>query len=224
MNVSQALQQLEAKGQPFTVVQIGAYIGNTPNDPLWEHFQYGSPCGMLTAVEPIQRYHDKLCWNYLANPSINCCRLAIADHDGYTTMYRLEAGCYEMDDWHNQLSSLKAERLTTLWDAHEGAMHADRPDHAFMLENRTEEQVPCRTFKTFCREQGLEHIDLLVMDVEGSEFDILASMDWEVPIRYLSFEHTLMTPEQLAVIETMLRMRGYEMEVQGDDVFCWREA
>lgn len=47
-------------------------------------------------------------------------------------------------------------------------------------------------------------------------------LEFEVPVRFLSFEYTLLTQETLSLLEYMLTARGYEIEIHGDDAFCWR--
>ena len=44
-------------------------------------------------------------------------------------------------------------------------------------------QVPCLPLGPLLKRAGLEEIDLFVLDVEGSEYSVLKTMDWTIPVK-----------------------------------------
>lgn len=95
----------------FSIVQVGAYIGDSPNDPLFKFL-----CKQLDAansnrdakvvlVEPIREYFDQLRENYSNVANIEFENIAIAEMDGEMEMYRLDVNPtdYGYPEWLTQL-------------------------------------------------------------------------------------------------------------------------
>lgn len=217
-----ALAQLEREAKPYTVVQIGAYVGNSDSDPLWERFRQPQKYGKLIAVEPIVEHYRKLVVNYTGCPWVTCLPCAVAEGNGTVLMYKLgvKAEDHGFPEWLNQLSSLKKERMEELWEGSEGKLPAVTFDNSFYLEHRVTESVPAITLKTLRGIYKLASIDLLVIDVEGYEPEILAQIDF--PVRYLQYEHTLLYQVEDVRILFELEAKGYECVRCQQDTFCWQ--
>ncbi len=130
----------------MSIVQIGAYIGDTRNDPLFRFLQPQLPIraalGLETKVvlvEPIREYFDQLRTNYAGLPDIEFENLAVSEHEGILEMYRLgvDPTDYGYPEWISQLSSLKKERMEELWARYE----RDENIQAFYLKHRIVEHV-----------------------------------------------------------------------------------
>jgi FkbM family methyltransferase len=48
--------------------------------------------------------------------------------------------------------------------------------------------IPCRRLDDILHEAGVRVIDFWSLDVEGSEYEVLKTMDWDIPVRVLCME------------------------------------
>ncbi len=211
------------KEADFTVVQLGAFVGNTPNDPLYSKLsqRLNRSGGRLICVEPVKEHFAKLVENYRGAPSVFCENVAIADRTGEATFYRLgvDPVAHGYPDWLLQLGSLKNDRMGSLWDRFEN----DPNLKEFYLKHRVEETVNCLTFAELLRRHGVTKVDLLQMDVEGFEFEILSTIDFgQTPIRFLNYESVLLHERQKDA-EGLMTAAGYDFLNHGQDTFCYRK-
>jgi hypothetical protein len=95
----------------FTLVQIGAYIGDSSNDPLFTAVKQELRKGRcrLICAEPVRQHFDTLVENYRGFPNVIFENMAIAERTGQATLYRLGVDPidYDYPEWLSQLSSLK---------------------------------------------------------------------------------------------------------------------
>lgn len=204
------------------IVQIGAYVGNTFNDPLWKFFTdiQGRTAPTLKAilVEPDRENFRQLKTNCAGMRGVVCENAAIADSTGEREFYRLDVDPKEhgMPEWLHQLGSLKEERMTTLWDGFE----ADQEIKEFYLKHRVVDRVNCITPADLFARHGITEIDLLQIDTEGFEYEILKAMDftrWKP--RFINLERTLLQHNEDACFN-MLRREGYRFVDHDADTLC----
>lgn len=73
--------------------------------------------------------------------------------------------------------------------------------------------VPCRTLnailKEFLRRSGANHIDFFSLDVEGGEFQVLKTFDFEVPVKSWIIEMDGHDKEKDENVRQLLRKHGY---------------
>lgn len=194
--ISAAIAVLEYTGKPYSVLQIGAYVGASANDPLWPIFSSGSiQHGTLVAVEPVPEYYDELVENYAPFPNVRCLNLAVSSADGIRPIYRvgLKPTDYGQPEWLEQISSLHLERLGKLWDSFEGTDPANETAGNFARQFRCADLIQTATLKTTLKLAGINDLALLVIDAEGSEPEILPQIDF--PLRFLCYEHVLLDPK-----------------------------
>ena len=206
----------------FTVVQLGAFVGNTPNDPLYSRLRHRLDRlgGRLICVEPVKEHFGKLVENYRGSKNVFCENVAISDRNGEATFYRLgvDPVAHGYPDWLAQLGSLKGDRMGSLWDRFE----KDPGLKAFYLQHRVEETVTCLTFAELLRKHGVTRVDVLQMDVEGYEFEILSTLDLgRTPIRFINYESVLLH-ERKKDAEALMERAGYVHFDHGQDTFCYR--
>lgn len=214
---------LLAAQSSLSIVQIGSYIGNTGNDPLYsflhEHLD-GPKTGTersnkIVLVEPIREYFDLLRENYSTLPGIEFENIAIADTDGMLEMFRLKVDPTEhgYPAWLAQLSSLKKERMEELWDEYERNPEYKR----FYLENRVTERVRGMRLEQLLAQHQIEQLDLLQIDAEGYDFEILKTLDFDkVRPRFINYERVLLQDEEQACRQ-MLKDQGYLLIDWGQD-------
>ncbi len=208
----------------FSVIQLGAYIGNSGNDPLFKTLarRLREVDGKLIVVEPVKSFYDELVKNYAGIPGVAFENVAISDHSGPATFYRLgvDPVAHGYPEWLSQLGSLKAERMTELWDQYE----ADERLKEFYLKHRVQEVVQCVTFQELASRHHLTALDLLQMDVEGYELEILRTIDFgKFPVRFVNYESVLLHREKPNAEELMAGW-GYQLADYGQDTFCSKEG
>jgi FkbM family methyltransferase len=197
---------LEYLREGMTVFDVGANVGELTL--LFSRFVGAS--GSVHAFEPsgggFERLEAVCRAASLRNVRLN--RLALAEEEGSVSLHVYD------DDYLS-------------WTT-----RAVRPleDYGIHVNPPSVEEVPSMTADLYCERNGVEKIDLLKVDVEGSEFQVLVGarrMLNERRVRCITFEFGQTTfdmgnsPDR---IETFLRDAGYELRniVAGDPVFPGR--
>lgn len=224
-----AVLSLLAEQPSLSIVEVGAYIGNTGNDPLYaflcEHLDPAKATSTkrntkVVLVEPIREYFDLLCESYSNIPGIEFENVAIAETEGVMDMYRLNVDPveYGYPAWLAQLSSLKKERMEELWDEYDR-----NPDYKqFYLEHRIVEKVACMTLQQLLDKHQIRQLDLLQIDAEGYDFEILKTLDFDKSKpRFINYERVLLQDDEPACRE-MLSAQGYLLIDWGTDTLCIR--
>lgn len=208
------------KRKGYSVIQLGAFVGKTINDPLYDILcrQLKKVPGKLILVEPVKEYYTELVKNYEGIPGVSFENVAISDKSGTATFYRLGVDPVEhgYPDWLAQLSSLKEDRMGSLWDRYE-----QNPEYKeFYLKHRILETVNCITFQELAERHNLTSLDFLQMDVEGYEFEILKTINFEeFPVRFVNYENVLLH-ENKVTTENFMKQFGYNIIDHGQDTFC----
>lgn len=210
------------KQRTFSIVEVGAYIGDTPNDPLFPFLnkqmkeRAGTDAMKVVLIEPIKEYFDQLRANYGNSPSIQFENIAIAATDGTLEMYRLAVDPVKhgYPEWLSQMSSLSKERMEEVWDRYEKFPEYKK----FYLENRTVEVVRSMPLRQLLKKHDIKELDLLQIDAEGYDFEILKTLDFAaVKPRFINYERVLLKPADEAECRQMLEKQGYvlvDWEVQ----------
>lgn len=207
-----ALRWLAAR-ENFTIVQIGAYVGDSSNDPLYCFLREalpGHPDRRAVLVEPVGDYFTALQDAYRGLPNVELENVAIADEPGERDFYRLAPNTDLSDrgeDWQEltQLGSLRPERMTEVWERVEGHTGKQR----FWHEHSSVERVQCLTLEQLLRRHGLEHVDLLQIDTEGYDYEILRTIDFSrLRPPLINYERILLGEDEPAC-RRMLTEAGY---------------
>ena len=213
-----------ARRSRFTLLQIGAYIGDTANDPLHgfirrEVVPFGAG-GRRKAilVEPVKEYFQKLQELYKGCDNVILENFAIAETNETRMIYRLavDPEAFGYPAWLSQLSSLKEERMGTLWERFER-----NPEYqAFYLKHRVTERVECATPSGLLQKHGITRLDLMQIDAEGYDFEIIRSIDFsQIRPRFINYESTLLGPNLDACRELLLR-QNYRLLDHGADTLA----
>ena len=151
-------------------VDVGSHDGISINNTLYfekEHKWNG------INIEPIKAVYDKLIINRPNNININC---AIYSNDGETEFLNV-IGDTQM------LSGIK-----NTYDNR----HFTRLEHETKLTGSTTEtiKVPTKRLETIFDEHNVKHVHYLSIDVEGAEFDVIKSINFDkVFIDVIGFEN-----------------------------------
>jgi FkbM family methyltransferase len=218
------------KQPSLSIVQIGAYIGKTSNDPLYEFLcERMDPAKVessrrktkVVLVEPIRKYFDLLLKNYSKTSGIEFENVAIAETEGVMEMYRLDVDPvkYGYPAWLAQLSSLKKERTEELWDKNE----RNQEYKEFYLKHRVVEKVRCMTLKQLLDKHQIRQLDLLVIDTEGYDYMILKTLDFKkLKPRFINYERALLQEDEPAC-RRMLEAQGYRLIDWSQDTLAIRQ-
>lgn len=151
-------------------MDIGAHDGVTINNTLY--FETTNNWKGVN-VEPIKSVYDKLVINRPSSININC---AVCNTDGYAE-FLCNKGYTEM------ISGLKSN----FDPRHLSRLHSE---NAHMGSVTEEIQVPTKRIETICDENNITHINYLSIDVEGAEFDVIKSINFDkVFIDVIGFEN-----------------------------------
>ena len=201
-----------AEGYPRAVfAEIGANDG--------EQHDFLRPLVMThewrgVVAEPVPYVFDRLAESYRARPGIALENVAVGAADATLPFFHLA----EVDDhrreglprWYDGIGSFSREEVLS---------HSPHiPDIAARL---VATEVPCLTLDTLLTRNGLERLDLLVIDTEGHDWEIIRHADlrgW-MP-RLLIYEHYHLGAGDRRDCRLHLEGLGYETMEEHFDTFC----
>jgi FkbM family methyltransferase len=212
------------KEDSVNIVQVGAFTGNSRNDPLYSFIRrYCSDHNKaykskIILVEPVREYFEVLQKSYRGYPGVYFEKVVIAEKSEIRDFYRLAVNPMDFGypDWLSQLGSLMPERMTRLWDNYE-----KNPEYReFYLKNRIVEKVQCLTLGDLLENYHIDHLDFLQIDAEGYDYEILKTIDYKnCPPDFINYERVLLG-EHEAACRSMLKAQGYSLVDHGQDTFC----
>jgi FkbM family methyltransferase len=179
-------------------MDIGAHDGVSINNTLYFEQTNG---WMGVNVEPIQSIFDKLVKNRQVSINLNC---AVCNNDG-TTEFICNTGHTEM------ISGIKDN-----FDPR----HHDRLQRELQKMGGASEFLTVNTkrIETICDEHNIKHIHYLSIDVEGAEFDVIKSINFDkVFIDVIGFENNY--DDTSAPIIKYLESKNYKVIKYYTDIF-----
>ena len=192
-------------------LEIGANDGER-FDPLASFVADSEWTGVM--IEPVPYVFERLQRNLAGNDRVAAANVAIADRSGTRPFYYLAE---EVDDrhgkaigWYDTIGSFDREHLFK---------HRVVIPH---IEDRIETiDVPCETVAEVCRRHGIDNPDLVMIDAEGYDAEIVASIDLEaIRPRLIIYEHHHLEPAARDACERRLRESGYGLAEDGLDTWC----
>lgn len=216
--VIHVLRELLSMQSHVSLVQVGAHVGNSENDPI-HRFLWSVKGGQCTAllIEPVEHLFRQLVGNYRRCPAdVRFENGAVAEEAGHRDFWRLkeDTDLTGMPDWMNQLGSLLPERIDTMWDTCE-----QNPAHKqFLAENTVVERVQCATVEELRRKHGIGEIDFLQVDAEGYDYEILKTIDFKSSKpKAINYERVLLG-ELEGECREMLQAHGYVLYNHDHDI------
>lgn len=213
------------KKDSVCLVQIGAFIGATDNDPIYRFLQETKDSKtrlQAVLVEPVEEFFEQLKENYRGLRGVSFENVAIAKTFGPQKFYRLgvDPAAYGFPAWLSQLGSLKEERMTTMWDNCERSEDCK----AFYLKHRVVETIDCITSHQLFERHAITEIDLLQIDAEGYDYEILRTVDFtKIRPRFINYERMLLQDKE-PECRAMMRAAGYRLVDFQQDTFCVRKS
>ena len=179
-------------------VDVGAHNGIDINNTLY--FERNNNWNGIN-IEPIKKIFDSLVKNRPNDININC---AVCNHNGETEFY-LNEGYTEM------LSGIKDN-----YDKR----HLERLNNENIDNFSTTQIIKVITKKldTIFDENNILHINYLSIDVEGAEFEVIKSINFDkVFIDIIGFENNFIDVSIPIII--FLENNGFKLDIISDDIF-----
>ena len=179
-------------------VDVGAHNGIDINNTLY--FERNNNWNGIN-IEPIKKIFDSLVKNRPNDININC---AVCNHNGETEFY-LNEGYTEM------LSGIKDN-----YDKR----HLERLNNENIDNFSTTHIIKVITKKldTIFDENNILHINYLSIDVEGAEFEVIKSINFDkVFIDIIGFENNFIDVSIPIII--FLENNGFKLDIISDDIF-----
>lgn len=176
-------------------IDIGAHDGVSINSTyfLEKHLGWSGVC-----IEPLKRRYDELVKN---RPGSLCLNKAVYNREGFVK-FRDITGYPEMLSGIEESYNPSHERRI-LHELGEGSMKTI--------------EVPCITLNSILEENSIRSVDYLKIDTEGSELDILKSLDFsKVDIKCIDVENNYSTN-----FKEFFEGKGYKLLVKNfiDEVY-----
>lgn len=198
-----AVRATSADNSDFFFVQIGANDG-IRHDPLRELVQELGLKGLL--VEPLPDIFEDLKHNYASEPQLMFKNAAVSSGEETIELARFRSDVPGDDSLHS-LASAEVDRIRQLAYAHG-------------LEDYVEHvEVPCVTFETLIDEFDVDRVDMLVIDVEGHEWELLqAAFDTGLRPKIIFIEFLHLSFADRLDAEAALTKHGYAIAYSGIDL------
>jgi len=178
--LSEFLSKLFSTNKYFNIVQVGANDG-VHNDPLRPHLPMHR--GNVILVEALPYYCSKLESLYHTNDNVHICNALVSDNDSEIPFFFIDPlVAEEMDGdgpfnkWAHAQGSLKKE-IIIQWihsNAFRGSRYVENIDR--YVSSIKEIHLVANTLDQIADTYCLKGIDLLVLDVQGNEYNILKNL------------------------------------------------
>lgn len=131
------------------IADVGAHRGETA-----ELYRAAFPKATIHCFEPFPTSHEELSRRVAKDPRVHAHRVALGAAQGQATLNANRSSATN--------SLLRSdERSTTYWGSG-------------LLDTDSRVDVPLTTLDAFCAEQSIAHLDILKLDVQGTEYEVLA--------------------------------------------------
>jgi len=179
-------------------VQIGANDG-VIYDPINQFVTRNNWRGVL--VEPVAHYFEQLKANYADHTNLIFENVAISNKNEVRDFYRVQENLEFLPEWCNGLGTFNLDVLLT---------------HKWAIPNIEQyvvtEQVTCITFTELLDRNNIQHIDLLLIDTEGFDYQILQQIDFDlIKPGILLYEHQYISKQEKIQCEQQLTQYGYQL-------------
>ncbi len=206
------LNATKRNDQDFFFVQIGANDG-VSHDPIHGFVTANRLPGIV--VEPLPEVFQKLQQTYQNQPQIKAVNLAIHRELEQVTLYLPNP---ETNGSLSGIASFSADRyeLTSKYSG-------------LTANDMVAVEVPAKSLMALLEESEVPHVDLLIIDTEGYDFEILASLDLEqYQPSIIRFEHGVYSgvDARLELRDALTRLydHGYSIAMERVDAIAWRHA
>ena len=209
VSVNNLVEDVLRKKKDIFFIQIGANDG-IRNDPLLSLRNKYSWKGIL--IEPQKSAFRKLQHNFEGNRNLVLVNAAISNKSGVQQLYRLS---FSEEEWATARSSFKRETLKRSIDA--GIVDKLAIAHGIEVPSSkesyiTSEPVQSLTFDDLVKTYNVDHVDFLLIDTEGFDYEILKLIDlrrYKPLIVFYEYKHLSLEDYRSSV--QLMRSCGYKL-------------
>lgn len=197
------------------IIQIGAHVGNTRNDPLFQNVDNSTK---LILVEPVPFLFNQLKKNYTDkfpdSNNIIFINKAVSSETGTLDLtIPSEKNDFNKLPWY-------ASQLGSVRDNHISGHLAQFIDIPKVITEKL--TVPAITIDDIVKEHNIKEIDLLHTDTEGHDYDIIMNYSFIVKPKKIMFEHKHMDGffqhgEKYEKLVSILEKKGYKIVEKGEE-------
>ena len=205
------------KGDVF-VIQVGANDGRMA-DPVYSVAKRNAWRGLL--IEPHPAYFATLLERYRRRPGFQLLQIGISDADGVLPLYHLDNALMEtFPRWVHGSASVYRKRVVRQVRLACRKKAAEYDDSMVVCTD-----VPMRRLDAVLAESGVLQADLIVIDVEGHELAVMASVDLRsLGLRGMLVECNGSNKAQLPDYVAALNAAGLTVYLLGDDLCAFDPA
>lgn len=201
----------------LSFVQIGANDGLW-NDPFYKYIRRDKWKGIL--IEPQKDIFENLKWNYRKLSNLFFENIAIDEKNGIKSLYQIS---FNNAQWASGLSSFNIGDVQRMIDAGYVERMAIQENIVPPLQKEKwikTEEVQTLSFIDLINKYKYEEIDLLIIDVEGYEFEIIKTLPFDIIlIKIIIYEHTHFNENKKELIRNFLIMNKYNIvETESDTI------
>ena len=206
-----------AKGDVF-VIQVGANDGRRA-DPVYSVAKRNAWRGLL--IEPHPAYFATLHERYRRRPGFQLLQIGISDTDGVLPLYHLDNALMEaFPRWVHGSASVYRKRVVRQVRLACRKKGSEYDDSMVVCTD-----VPMRRLDAVLADSGILQADLIVIDVEGHELAVMASVDLRsLGLRGMLVECNGSNKAQLPDYVAALNAAGLTVYLLGDDLCAFDPA
>lgn len=191
----------------FVFLQIGAHEAEGDAEPTL----LSSGCrrrGVL--VEPQPQLAALLRRKFESEQSIRVMECAIGETRGSLPFYRVDDPNHELPEWLSQVASFDRAHIEKFL-----------PQAPSLRRHITELCVAVETPDQICRSASIDRLDLLMVDVEGWDWQVIRLFPFErIPVRLVVFEHRHLSRKDRRAALARLIDLGFQVQVLASDVIA----
>jgi FkbM family methyltransferase len=202
--LSHFVRSLASTGQPLALVQVGAHDGvmQDPVRKLVVELQLSA-----TLVEPLPDAFTRLAESYSGVPNVRLVNAAIAGEDGNLPLFRIREGA-PFGDWAQGIASFNRSHF----------LRFDVPGLADYVD---EISVPCMSWQSLAKQQGVRDCDVLVVDTEGMDDEIVrGALNAGLRPAIIQYEWCHLAAERRSRCKSLLLECGYQFVDTGIDTIA----
>lgn len=210
---------LQHNPSPF-LVQVGAHDGKT-DDPVAHLIRRHRLHALL--VEPQPLAFRRLVENNRGEPRLTLENSLISELDGDVKFYKAREDMPGLPPYLLQSASLDRKRVESAVGWYRGENpQLDSETFDRIIEEVT---VPSLTWESLLAKHHVSHVDILVLDTMGFDYELLKVFPFELmKPDIIHFEHALLSPQdQMSCVE-LLAAQGYSMAKVAVDTIAVRKA
>jgi FkbM family methyltransferase len=199
--------------ETFSFLQIGANDG-VMNDPIYNFNMDNKSVISGFLLEPLPDIYEKLVRNYQPCPNVKAFNLAIHETEAEMVLHRVKPSLAdEVPEFARGVASFDA----THWEKTTIVPNADYMEQV---------KVKCISFADFIKSNGIDSLDLLLIDTEGYDYQILMSIDFTfIKPKMIRFEHgvrdKVMSLENFTAVCSHLNSFGYQIIAESYDATAY---